>query len=151
MEKKLALLTLAILVPIVVVVSACGGGSAPAPTAVPAAPAATKAPAGTSAPIATSAPAATKPAGATTAATPAGPAAATGDLVAGKAVYDPNCNSCHPGGDKGAGPALKGTDNSAEEIKNQVRNGGEGMPASPASKISDQQLNDVVAYVLSLK
>lgn len=151
LEKKLALLTAAILVPILVVVSACGGGGAPAPTAAPAAPAATKAPAATSAPMPTLAPAATKPAGATPAATPAGPASVAGDLVAGKAVFDQNCNSCHPGGDKGAGPALRGRSLSADRIKNQVRNGGGGMPAYPTSAISDQQLNDLVAYVQSLK
>ncbi len=81
---------------------------------------------------------------------PTAPAVAA-DVTAGKAVFDQNCNTCHPGGDRGVGPALKGRNLSADRITRQVRNGGGSMPAFSASQISDPQLNDLVAYVQSLK
>ena len=74
---------------------------------------------------------------------------AAGNASAGQAVFQQNCNSCHPGGDRGSGPAIKGRP--ADGVKNQVRKGGGGMPAFSASQISDQQLNDLAAYVASLK
>ena len=116
-------------------VSACGGATAQ-PTA---APTAAKAPAAqpTAAPAA-----ATKPA--------AQPGTTAGNVAAGKAVFDQNCNSCHPNGGSGAGPSLKGRNLSAQRIENQVRRGGGGMPAFSQSQISDQQLQDLVAYIQSL-
>ncbi|MHB0869239.1 MAG: c-type cytochrome [Chloroflexota bacterium] len=138
MERKMALLFAAALLPILAMVSACGGGTTPTPTAAK--------------PAATTVPAAAKPAAtapASTAATPSG--AAQGSVAAGQAVFNQNCNGCHPGGDRGNGPALKGRNPSAETIRNQVRNGGGGMPAFSQSRISDQQLTDLVAYVQSLK
>lgn len=163
MERRLTLLIGATLMLVTVGVSACGG-AAPAPTTAPAvaltmaptmAPAApTAAPAPTAAqaaaaPVATSVPSAA-PTKAPAAAT-AAPPAATGDVTAGKAVFDQNCDACHPGGDKGAGPALKGKNLSAARITSQVRNGAGSMPAYSTSQISDQQLNNLVAYVQSLK
>ncbi len=146
--------------------AACGGG-APAPTAAPAAP--TKAPAAapTAAPTTAAAPtvapttaaAPTKAAAApttavapTTAAAPSAAApAAAGDVTAGKAVFDQNCNACHPGGDKGVGPALKGRNLGADVIRTTVRSGKGSMPPFSATQISDQQLTNLIAYVQSLK
>jgi len=125
MKKRLALLVLT-MVATMLAVSACGGGAA-APTTAPAA--ATKPPAAQ--------PVATQP-------------AAAGNAAAGKVVFDQNCNSCHPNGGSGAGPALKGKNLSAQRIENQVRRGGGGMPAFSTSQISDQQLQDLVAYIQSL-
>ena len=110
----------------------CGGGGA-SPTTAPAAPT-------TSAAAPTKAPAAPTTAG-----------GATGDAAAGQAVFTQNCNGCHPGGDRGTGPALKGRNLPADRITRQVRNGGGGMPAFSSSQISDQQLANLVAYVQSLK
>ncbi len=163
MGTKLALKLSAVVVPALILVTACGGGAAPTPTTKPAAAPTTAAPAATK-PVATTAAtaAATKPA-ATTAATaaatkPAATAAATaaaaaakGDVTAGKAVFDQSCNSCHPNGGQGAGPTLRGKNLQATRIQTIVRNGGGGMPAFSASQISDQQLTNLVAYVQSLQ
>ncbi len=92
------------------------------------------------------APAATPPAKAP-AATPA--AAGPGDPAKGKTVFEANCNSCHPGGKQGVGPDIRGKD--PDTVRRQVRNGGQAMPAFPPSQISDQQLNDLAAYVKSLQ
>jgi mono/diheme cytochrome c family protein len=72
-------------------------------------------------------------------------------VAAGQAVFQQNCNACHPNGNAGVGPALRGKNLSAQQITNRVRNGGGGMPAFSTSQISDQQLADLVAYVQSLK
>ncbi len=141
MERKIGLIFAAVLVAALMGVSACGGGATPTPTPV-AKPAATMAPA---------APAATKPAAPTAAAQPAAVAASQGNPTAGKAVFDQYCNGCHPNGNQGTGPALRGRNLSADRIKTQVRNGGGGMPAFSTGQISDQQLNDLVAYVQSLQ
>lgn len=167
MEKRMVLLLVAVIVPAVIAASACAG-AAPTPTTAPAKPAATTAPgataaptkpaaspttAATSAPTATSAPAATKPAASPAATSPAGgtPTPAGGNVAAGQTVFQQSCNSCHPNGNAGVGPALRGKNLSADRITTQVRNGGGGMPAFSSSQIGDQQLNDLVAYVQSLK
>lgn len=159
MNGRLTMLGTAALVLVTTAVSACGGGTAAAPTAAPtvAAPkvAATTPPAPTVA-APTVAPTVAAPTvaaptvAAPTAAATSG-AAATGDVAAGKTVYDQYCNSCHPNGQKGAGPAIAGGTLPASRIQSQVRNGGGGMPAFPATQISDQQMTNLVAYVLSLK
>ncbi len=110
--------------------------SAPAATvAGPTSPAATAAP--TKAPVPTAAP--TKPASAPV---PAGSADAGGKLFAA------SCNGCHPGGNAGLGPGLKGV--SAAEVIRVVREGKGAMPAFAPGQLSDQQLQDIVAYLGSL-
>ena len=151
MQGRLILLIGATLILASVAVSACGG-AAPAPTAAPAAPTTAAAVAPTTAAVPPAAPTSAAPAA--TAAPPASASAApsgAGDVTAGKAVFDQNCNACHPGGDRGAGPALRGKNLAAARITRQVRNGGGSMPAFSTSQISDQQLNNLIAYVDSLK
>jgi mono/diheme cytochrome c family protein len=162
MATKLTLLVVSTMILVTTAVSACGGAT-PAPTAAPttkpAAPAAATAPAvaPTTAPTTapTKAPAAATGAAplapATVAATAAAAPAAAGNATAGKAVFDQNCGSCHPNGAAGVGPALAGKNLAAATITTTVRSGRESMPPFPASKISDPQLADLVAYVQSLK
>jgi len=129
---------------LVLILAAC----TPAPTPTP-----VKAP--TAAPTA-ALPAATRPAAKPTVAAaaptaaPAKPAAEAGDPVAGKSVFDSNCTSCHPGGQRGAGPSLVGALGRLGEARviNQIRNGGGNMPAS---SISNVRLADLIAYLGSLK
>lgn len=136
---------------IVAVVAACGGPAAqPAATTAPAKPAATTAPAAPAATTAPAAPAATKPA-APAATTGATAPAKAGDVAAGQTVFQQNCNGCHPGGAAGVGPELKGRNLPDDRIRTQVRNGRGQMPPFPESKVSEQQLTDLAAYVQSLK
>ena len=63
-----------------------------------------------------------------------------------------NCDSCHPGGQKGVGPALVGETFRQHHpmdatIIRQVRNGGGGMPDFPPDVMTDEQLQDIVAYL----
>ena len=152
MRKTLLLLGLS--AALATLVAACAAAE-PTPTATRAAPTATR-PA--TSPTTAAAATATRPAASPTVAAAASPtrpaaspttAAAAGDVAAGKTVFDANCNACHPGGDKGVGPAVKGA--SADSVKTIVRSGKGAMPAFAADKINDKQLTDLIAYVQSLK
>lgn len=72
-----------------------------------------------------------------------------GASQSGKVVYNSTCNACHPNGKAGVGPAVIGL--SEDTIRTVVRNGKGGMPAFGAGQITDAQLNDLVAYIKSLK
>jgi len=84
-----------------------------------------------------------------------------GDAAAGKAVYDaakPACKSCHT---DSKNPLTKtGAENSAEELKAWIRTpkdmivkkGKKGvMPAYPEAKISDADVENLVAYLATMK
>ncbi|MGE5620555.1 MAG: c-type cytochrome [Sphingomonadaceae bacterium] len=144
MKRRTVLLLVAVLVPAAMVAAACAGGAAPEPTT--AKPAATAALA--TQPPATAASVPTQPSAAQA---PAASGAEQGDVAAGQAVFNQNCGGCHPGGGSGVGPALRGKNLAADTIRNKVRTGGGSMPAFPQSRISDQQLSDVIAYVQSLR
>lgn len=119
------------------------------PTATaPQAPAAT-----TAAGAATTAAGGNTPApGGTTAAAPAGGGA--GDPAAGLKVFQASaCVSCHPanGRNAGIGPKLANTTRDEAYIRNNIRNGKGQMPPYTTEQVSDQQLNDLVAYIKNLK
>lgn len=133
MKLRLFLVLLVSLMTVVVFL-ACAPAAQPTPTVPPKSPVV--------ATPATKAPAASPVPGASPA------AAGVGDPARGKAVFDANCNGCHPGGRAGTGPDIRGTN--PDKVKQQVRNGGQRMPAFPPSQISEQQLNDLSAYVNSL-
>ena len=76
---------------------------------------------------------------------------ASGDAAAGMAVFASTCTSCHlnNGMDAGGvGPQLAGLGLDATAIENQVVNGGGAMPAG---LVSGTDLDNVVAYVLSIQ
>jgi mono/diheme cytochrome c family protein len=71
-------------------------------------------------------------------------------LAAGKQVFTSNCGSCHTLADAGTsgsvGPNLDQLQPPADEVEEQVRNGGGGMPAFEG-RLSDDQIANVSAYV----
>jgi mono/diheme cytochrome c family protein len=73
-----------------------------------------------------------------------------GAVAAGLAVFTTKCQGCHGEGgvDGPAGPPLASKGLAADAITNQVVNGGGAMPAGLAA---GKDLDDVVAYVLSLQ
>lgn len=75
---------------------------------------------------------------------------AAGDVAAGKTVFEANCQGCHPAGgtQAGAGPQLAGSSLDAAGIKNVVEN---GRGAMPGGLVSGADLDNVVAYVDSIK
>jgi mono/diheme cytochrome c family protein len=87
------------------------------------------------------------------AATPA--AQPAGDASAGAATFQTQCNTCHPSARAGIGPALYGAAFAARypddaALSAVVRNGRGGMPAFATTRLSDQDLENVVAYLRSL-
>jgi len=96
------------------------------------------------------APAATPPAaGGTT--SKGGGAAPAGDAAAGEQVFARSCTSCHLGNGKqagGVGPQLAGLGLTADRIHAQVVNGGGPMPPG---LVSGTDLDNVVAYVVSIQ
>lgn len=119
----------------------CGGGEEEAAT--------TTAPA-TTAPT-TTAPATTAPATTAPTQTEAPTETAPGDVAAGQAFFQQTCQGCHLNGGRsagGVGPQLAGRNLTAQAIRNQIVNGGGGMPAGLAQ---GEDLDNVVAYVLSLQ
>ena len=76
---------------------------------------------------------------------------AAGDAEAGLAVFQASCTGCHLADgtqDGGVGPKLAGLGLDADTIHNQVVNGGGAMPAG---LVSGTDLDNVVAYVLSIQ
>ena len=68
----------------------------------------------------------------------------------GKTVFEANCQGCHPAGgtEAGVGPQLSATALDAAGITNVVSN---GRGAMPGGLVSGADLDNVVAYVESLK
>lgn len=79
-------------------------------------------------------------------------AAPTG-VERGKVVYARYCNTCHPGGGRGAGPDILGPAQTAGDgqLKTIVRNGKNRMPPFGESTISDEDLDSLVAYMRTLQ
>jgi len=86
----------------------------------------------------------------TTPATTAEEPAGAGGVAAGRSVFMASCSGCHAGlGTRAAfGPRLSGMGLSEATIRATIRDGSGQMPAGLAS---GQDLEDVVAYVLSLQ
>ncbi len=122
--------------------------SQPSPTAAAGTPSPSAA--GTPSPVAVSTPTATAAPAVTPSPTPAG------DPVVGARVFAGTCSSCHPNANAGVGPALHGAQFSAlfpddSALKAFIRQGHGVMPAFPPSKLSDTNLDNIVAYLRSLK
>jgi cytochrome c551 len=88
-----------------------------------------------------------KPGGAGEGTGHAGESPAGGDAAAGEQVFADNCSGCHGLSGTGAngGPTLVNADEPAAVLV-QVRNGGGGMPPFEGT-LSDQEIQDVAAYV----
>jgi mono/diheme cytochrome c family protein len=116
-----------------------------APTAARATAPATAAPTQVAAAaVATATPVPAKPAVAS-----AGSAGSAGSAAEGSKIFAATCNSCHPNANAGLGPSLKGV--SADMITKTVREGKDMMPSFGPDEVSDQQLQDIVAYLTSLR
>jgi len=87
-----------------------------------------------------------------------------GDAAKGKTVFETNCSICHEAESETTkvGPGLKDWSkkpphdfngkqhtHNEETLREQVKNGSSAMPPM-GSLVSDAELNDLVAYVLSL-
>ncbi len=86
---------------------------------------------------------------------------AAGNATKGKDVFESNCSVCHNADstEKKMGPGLKGEFKKAKmnngkapteaNIRAVINAGGNGMPAY-ADQLSDEEKNDVIAYLKTL-
>jgi mono/diheme cytochrome c family protein len=82
--------------------------------------------------------------------------APAGDAARGKAAFMKNmCYTCHgtagQGGDRGSGPRIAYDVWPWEAFARQTRRPRESMPRYPAEHLSDRDLADIYAYVVSVK
>jgi mono/diheme cytochrome c family protein len=75
----------------------------------------------------------------------------TPELARGEKAYMYYCDKCHPGGDKGLGPALNNKPLPGFMIKTQVRAGAGAMPKFSKDLLPEDQLDDLVTYVKALR
>lgn len=69
----------------------------------------------------------------------------------GQVVFMRNCNPCHPQGEGGLGPALNNKRVPGAAIKYQVRHGLGDMPSFSDKTLSDDQLDDLVDYMMAVR
>jgi mono/diheme cytochrome c family protein len=72
------------------------------------------------------------------------------DVATGTEVYAEFCEGCHPGGEEGDGPKIAGAEASPSQLRWQVRSGGDDMPAFGPDKISNADLETLLAYALTI-
>ena len=69
----------------------------------------------------------------------------------GKGVFEQHCNACHPGGSAGKGPALLDKPLPEAVIRARVRHGGGAMPPFAEHSLSEEDLADLIEYVVALR
>jgi mono/diheme cytochrome c family protein len=79
---------------------------------------------------------------------------ATGDVPAGHAAFTQYCSICHGAGAQGfIGPRIAGINFGSAGVKAIVRHGlggYGGMPAFSSDSVSDRNIDDIAAYLVSL-
>ena len=72
-------------------------------------------------------------------------------VAQGQKVFMTYCHKCHPGGTAGLAPAINNKPLPGFLIRYQVRNGIGMMPAFKEDVISDEELDNLVAYLKVLR
>jgi mono/diheme cytochrome c family protein len=79
------------------------------------------------------------------------PVTLTIDEFEGMKLFMRTCNKCHPGGEKGIGPALNDKALPNFLIHWQVRLGGGDMPKFTDEQISKKQLEQIISFVRMMR
>jgi mono/diheme cytochrome c family protein len=74
-----------------------------------------------------------------------------GELATGQRVFAEHCHQCHPGGAGGLAPAINDKPLPVWLMKTQVRVGLGAMPGFSKDKISDEELDSLMAYLKALR
>jgi mono/diheme cytochrome c family protein len=69
------------------------------------------------------------------------------EAARGEVAFIRYCHQCHPGGSGGLGPAINDKPLPGGLIKTQVRIGGGAMPAFSKERLSEEELDGIVAYL----
>jgi len=86
--------------------------------------------------------------------TPSSPVTGTQAVLdSGQAVFNRYCAVCHPGGNRGSGPALRPLvpNRTDAQLRDVIRTGKAQMPGYKSGQISDEQMDHLIAYMRSLK
>lgn len=68
------------------------------------------------------------------------------DVAKGQELFTAMCADCHDGS---LGPSLAGIGWAAGAVRRQIREGEEQMPPIPANRLSDEDMEHVLAYMKS--
>ena len=69
----------------------------------------------------------------------------------GQALFADHCYKCHPGGEAGLGPALNDKPLPVFLMRLQVRRGLGAMPSFSDEALSDEELDDLLEFVVALR
>lgn len=72
-------------------------------------------------------------------------------LQRGRVLFEQNCYRCHNEGEGGMGPIINDKPLPKFLMKFQVRHGLGVMPKFPREAISDDELDDIVNYIVALR
>jgi mono/diheme cytochrome c family protein len=75
-----------------------------------------------------------------------GPIASSADATRGAELYDQACLSCHGEG----APALDNIGWTPARVRMQIREGGEGMPPLSTSRLSDEDMESILAHMATI-
>jgi hypothetical protein len=78
-----------------------------------------------------------------------GPITST-EVDRGKELFSTHCDDCHPGGEEDVGPSLIADPHSPADLRKQVREGSGKMRPFPEKRLSNEELEAVLAYLASI-
>jgi mono/diheme cytochrome c family protein len=75
----------------------------------------------------------------------------TAEQQAGQVAFQRFCHRCHPHGEAGLAPALNNKPIPGWLIRFQIRHGLGAMPAFSEDVISDEEVDQIIAYAVALR
>lgn len=72
-------------------------------------------------------------------------------LALGERAFHRECSQCHPKGETGLGPAINNKPLPEWLMKIQIRSGLGAMPSFGPDKVSDEEVDAIVAWLKSLR
>lgn len=77
--------------------------------------------------------------------------AASTSIKRGEQLFNENCFRCHLGGEGGLAPSLNDKPLPRIAMRFQIRHGLGTMPAFSEQQLSDQQVEDIMDYMIALR
>jgi mono/diheme cytochrome c family protein len=78
-----------------------------------------------------------------------GPIAST-DAERGRDLFEMHCDDCHPDGEEDVGPSLIAHAHTPARLRQQIREGSGRMKPFPEKRLSDEDLEAVLAYLATI-
>lgn len=78
-----------------------------------------------------------------------GPIAST-DVERGAERFETFCGGCHPGGQEDVGPSLIADPHPPARLRQQIREGSAQMRPFPATRLSDADMETILAYMATI-